>query len=424
MHNPLKGLVIILDGLGDRPNQHLNGLTPLEYANTPTLDQLAKHGQSGLMDPLLPGLPVDTHTGVGILFGLPPDEAVTLDRGPIEASGIGLDSRAGDLLLRCNLATVEKRGDQYHIRDRRAGRINRSVDTLCASLHEIPVGDDITASLYPATGHRCVLRLRGATLSARIKDTDPGGKSAEKILLECQAHTLTDHDAVRTAQAINRFTRLSHQILDNHPLNRERVEAGALPANAIITRGAGIHRDLKKQHACRNLSVAVVAGESTILGLGQMLGFSTITDPAFTSLPDTDLDRKLKLGLAALQTRDLVYIHIKGMDIAAHDRDPQGKAGLIARFDTALGKLDTRNLVVGICADHSTDSRLGEHTGDPVPVAIYNPFGRRDRVDQYNETECISGSLGRITAQGFLVSVLDAMGCLSNFKSSEIGLYR
>ncbi len=424
MHERLKGLIIILDGLGDRPNRHLGGLTPLEYAATPTLDRLAKHGQSGLMDPLLPGLPVDTHTGVGILFGLPPDEAVNLDRGPIEASGIGLDSTVGDLMLRCNLATVEKQDDHYCIRDRRAGRIARSVDTLCAALHDIQVGDGITASLYPATGHRCVLRLRGAALSARISDTDPGGKSAERRILECRAHAATDQDAVRAAQAINRFIEVSHQILDSHPANRERAKAGKLPANAVITRGAGIYRDLSKRHACRNLSVAVVAGESTILGLGQLLGFSTITDPAFTSLPDTDLDRKLKCGMEALDNHDLVYIHIKGMDIAAHDRDPKGKAALIARFDTALGKMDVRDRVVGVCADHSTDSHLGEHTGDPVPVTIHNPLGRRDLVDKYNETDCISGSLGRITAQGFLISVLDAMGALSNFKPSEIGLYR
>ncbi len=424
MYDPLKGLIIILDGLGDRPNQHLGGLTPLEYARAPTLDQLAKRGQSGLMDPLLPGLPVDTHTGVGILFGLPPHEAANLCRGPIEASGIGLDARPGDLMLRCNLATVEKRGDQYHILDRRAGRINQEVDTLCAALNDIQVGDGITASLHPATGHRCVLRLRGPALSARVGDTDPGGKRVERRILECHADTAADQDAVRAAQAINRFVELSHHILDSHPVNRERVRAGELSANAVITRSAGIHRELRKLHACRNLSVAVVAGESTITGLGRLLGYSTINDPAFTSLPDTDLDKKLSMGLEALQTHDLAYIHIKGMDIAAHDRDPKGKADLIARFDTALGKLDIDNLVVGVCADHSTDSRLGEHTGDPVPVTIYSPFGRRDRVERYNETGCISGSLGRITAQGFLVSVLDAMGCLSNFKSSEIELYR
>ncbi len=424
MQNRLKGLVVILDGLGDRPNPYLGGLTPLEYARTPTLDQLAKNGQSGLMDPLLPGLPVETHTGVGVLFGLPPREAVNLCRGPIEACGIGMDSRTGDLMLRCNLATVEKRGDQYHIVDRRAGRISQQVDALCAPLRNVEVGDGITASLRPATQHRCVLRLRGSALCARISDTDPGGKSADRRVLECRANTATDKDAVRTAQAVNRFTRLSCRILDDHSLNRQLVEKGELPANAIIARGAGMHRNWSRLPACLRLSVTVVAGERTITGLGKLLGFSTITDPAFTSLPDTDLDRKFELAMEALQTRDLVYIHIKGMDIAAHDRDPKAKAALISRFDTALARIDTGGLVVGVCADHSTDSRSGEHTGDPVPVIIHNPAGRRDRVEKYNETDCIAGSLGRITAHGFLLSVLDAMGALSSFKPAEAGLYQ
>ena len=424
MHNRLKGLIIILDGLGDRPNPKLGGLTPLEYASTPILDQLAQNGQSGLMDPLLPGLPVDTHTGVGILFGLPPDDAVKLCRGPIEASGIGLVSREGDLLFRSNLATVEKQGAHYRIRDRRAGRISQDVIPLCDALHNIQVGDGITASLYPATQHRCVLRLRGLELSAMVSDTDPGGNNIEKGILGCHAICTTDKDAVRTAQAVNRFIEKSHDILNSHPVNSDRVRAGELPANAVITRGAGVHRDFRNLHAYLDLSAAVVAGESTIIGLGKLLGFLTINDPAFTSLPDTDLDRKLYLAMEAMQTHDLVYIHIKGMDIAAHDRDPKAKADLISRFDSALGRIDTSDLVVGICADHSTDSHYGEHSGDPVPVTIYNPLGRKDRVDRYNETDCISGSLGRITAQGFLISVLDAMGCLSNFRTSEIGLYR
>ena len=83
-----KGVVFILDGLGDRPCDALEGKTPLEAAHTPCLDHLTAAGQSGMMDPLLPGLPVDTHTGVAILLGVPPGEAAMVSRGPIEAAGI------------------------------------------------------------------------------------------------------------------------------------------------------------------------------------------------------------------------------------------------------------------------------------------------------------------------------------------------
>jgi 2,3-bisphosphoglycerate-independent phosphoglycerate mutase len=419
-----KGLVIILDGLGDRPCPELNGLTPLEFADTPTLDQLSATHQSGLMDPLLAGLPVDTHTGVGILFGLPPSEAAYLCRGPIEAAGIGLDLEFGDLLFRANLATTSLHDHHFSIIDRRAGRISTEVNELCQALQNIDVGYGILASLFPATQHRCVLRLRGPQLSAKISDTDPGGKNVESGILVSQAEFSDDSTAKHTAAAVNRFTEIAHQILNSHPVNLQRVNAGLQPANGVITRGVGAHQDFKNILSYLNLKVAVVAGESTILGLGKLFNFTCLTDTSFTSLPDTDLDRKLSFAKQALKTHDLVYLHIKGTDTAAHDRNPRAKADLIARFDQSLGLIDLDEVVVGICADHSTDSFRGEHNGDPVPILIKNPLGRKDKVDQFNETECTLGGLGRLTAQSFLTSILDAMGCLSNYKPSELEFYR
>jgi len=422
--NRLKGLVIILDGLGDRPCRELDGYTPLEFANTPILDQLALQNQCGLMDPLMPGLPVDTHTGVGILFGLPPDEAAYLCRGPIEAAGIGLDVQFGDLLFRANLATIQKLGSDYTIINRRAGRIRENVDSLCSSLQNIEVGVKTYASLYPATQHRCVLRLNGPQLSAQISDTDPGGKNIGEGILISKAVDSNDEVACQTASAVNRFTEISHEILSTHPVNRARIENKELPANGVITRGVGVHQEFKNILTYLKLKVSVVAGESTIIGLANLFNFTSTSNPAFTSLPDTDLDKKLAFAKRALKTSDLVYVHIKGTDTAAHDRNPQEKAEFISRFDTALGKLDTDNLILGICADHSTDSYRGEHSGDPVPVLIHNPFGRKDLATRFNETDCTLGALGRLTAQSFLTSVLDAMGCLSNYKPSEMEFYR
>ena len=274
----LKGLVIILDGLGDRPQKKLSGLTPLEHASTPGLDMLATSGQSGLMDPLLPGLPVDTHTGVGILFGLPPADAINLCRGPIEAAGIDLDLQVGDLLFRANLTTIEKTNSGYKIHDRRAGRINDDVSLLCHSLQDIDVGNGISASLYPATQHRCVLRLRGPRLSSNICDTDPGGKRIESGILECKANSTSDSDddsnnnseARQTAEAVNRFTDISHHILENHPVNIKRIKNNLPAANGVITRGVGSYQDFNNLLGYLKLSVLVIAGESTIIGLGKL----------------------------------------------------------------------------------------------------------------------------------------------------------
>ena len=420
----LKGLVIILDGLGDRPCPQLNGYTPLEHAHTPIMDALAKNNQSGMMDPLLPGLPVDTHTGVGILLGLPSADAAFLCRGPIEAAGIGLDLQIGDLLFRANLATVSQHDHGFEIQDRRAGRISDNVDLLCNELQNVDVGNNITASLFPATQHRCVLRLRGGALSAQITDTDPGGKNVDSGILQASAIDSTDVNAQTTALAINRFTEIAYKLLNKHPANQQRAAQGLPLANGVITRGVGEYQNFKNLLSYLNLNVAVIAGESTILGLGNLFNFNSLTDSAFTALPDTDIEKKLNLAVESLNEHDLVYVHIKATDTTAHDKDPLAKSEFLNRFDTALGKLNLENLILGICADHSTDSNRGEHNGDPVPVLIHNPWGRRDLVEAFNETSCTAGALGRITAQGFLTSVLDAMACLSNYKPSEMAFYR
>lgn len=404
-----KGLVFILDGLGDRPCPQLGGRTPLQAAETPTLDGLAQRHQCGIMDPLTPNLPVGTHTGVGILFGLPPAEAARLRRGPVEAAGLGLDFRPGDILLRANFACVEKGARGLRILDRRAGRIRDQVESLCAVLQDLEVGPGITASVHPATQHRAVAQLRGDRLSAQISDTDPGGRAMHLGILDAVPENAA---AQSTADAVNRLTRRAHERLRHHPVNTARVERGQVAANGLLFRSAGVHQLLQSRLSHLGLKVAAVAGETTVLGLAGLLDFRCYSSSRFTSLPDTDLGEKLRTAARALESHDLVFVHIKGTDTAAHDKNPRLKADFIGRFDRALGRLDLGGSVVGVCADHSTDSLSGEHTGDPVPVLVGGPGGRRDAVSRYDEANCMAGALGRITAEQYLTRVLEAMGAL------------
>lgn len=418
----MKGLIFILDGLGDRPCAVLNDKTPLQHADTPTLDHLVSRNQSGLMNPLGPGLPVDTHTGVSMLFGVPPVDAVHIKRGPIEAAGIDLDLQSGDLFLRSNLATVDSQSVSSKILDRRAQRIDHGVDEICASLQNMELGNGITASLFPATHHRCVLRLRGNTLSDQISDTDPGGKNIKEGILQCEALDAS-LAASLTANAVNRFTAQAKSVLIDHPVNLDRIKQGLLPANAVITRSCGQLHQFNNRISDLNLNISVIAGEATILGLGKMFGFNTITNPAFTADTNSSIELKVKTAIQALNHAELVFIHLKGTDTTAHDRDPLGKSEFISRFDAAISQIDVDEIVLGVCADHSTDSISGEHNGDAVPVLIHNPAGRSDRVERYNEIDCANGALGRIDAQGYITSVLDAMGHIANFKSSDAKYY-
>ncbi|MCK4708256.1 MAG: phosphoglycerate mutase, partial [Gammaproteobacteria bacterium] len=138
-----KGLMIILDGVGDRPNSALNGQTPLEAAKTPVMDKLLFAGCCGLVDPLSTGYPVDTHTGAAALMGMARADLVSLARGSVEAAGVGVDMRPGDILLRANFATMQDDGST--IIDRRAGRISKGTAELSLTLQDVDLGDGITA---------------------------------------------------------------------------------------------------------------------------------------------------------------------------------------------------------------------------------------------------------------------------------------
>lgn len=414
-----KGLIIILDGLGDRPVAQLDGMTPLEAAHTPYMNELASRGMCGMVDPLSPGIPVATHTGTGLMLGLTPRDALTLPRGPVEAAGIGLDIQPGNLAIRCNFATLEATDGGLRVLDRRAGRISEDTSELASVLQDIPLGDGIQASIRPSTQHRAVLHLTGTGLSESITDTDPGDDQHPRDVLLSRPRNPEEPEAVHTAQALNRFIQEAHARLQDHPINIKRQQQGLMPANGIITRGAGM---LRKAHNLINhlgLSAALIAGEGSVIGLGRLFGFTVIHEPAFTALPDTDLQAKIDATSDALKNHDIVFLHIKAPDICAHDFNPQAKQELLERLDQCLSSLPQENLVIGISGDHSTDSSSGDHCGDPVPSIIYSAHGRRDNCSAYGEAQCMHGGLGRITATGFLLSTLDTMGVMHSFKPGD-----
>ncbi len=423
MKGRCKGVLLILDGLGDRAIAEFDYKTPLEMAQTPNMDRLIQQGQGGQVDPLFPGLPVGTHTGTALLLGVPPSEVVNLPRGPIEAAGIGISSQPGDVLIRCNFATLEAESDHLRIKNRRAGRIDQGTDQLAAELNNIDLGDGIHATLYPATQHRAVLKLSGDGLSAAISDTDPGSRYQGDTLLASKP--LDDNEsAARTAAALSRFSIIAHQRLSKHPLNQKRADEGLLPANGVICRSAGLSQSYNSLINHLGLKAALVAGEKTLIGLGKILGYQCHNMTRFTSLADTDLQGKFDLAKELLAENDLVFIHIKGPDICAHDFDPVGKRDLLESIDQTLASLIDDDIAIAITGDHSTDSKTGRHTGDSVPSLLYVPKGRRDGCSSYGELACMQGGLGRISAAALLTSLLDGMNWMHNFKSADTHFFR
>ncbi|MBF0266527.1 MAG: response regulator [Gammaproteobacteria bacterium] len=231
-----KAIIIILDGLGDRPVASLNALTPLEKAHTPNMDRLACSGLTGLVDPLKPGVPVSTHTGMALLMGLARSNIHKLARGPVEAAGINLQVDNEDVIMRCNFAHIEKDKEQFKILDRRAGRISNTKD-LSAVLQDIELPHNILASVHSTTQYRAVLHLKGKELSSKITDTD-AVRIVPSIIQHCVA-LKNKTTTKKTVDAVNYFTQKAYDILNKHPLNKQRIEQGLTPANGLICRSPG-----------------------------------------------------------------------------------------------------------------------------------------------------------------------------------------
>jgi 2,3-bisphosphoglycerate-independent phosphoglycerate mutase len=413
-----KALIIVMDGLGDRPVAEIDCLTPLEKANTPFFDKLAKKGICAMVDPLIPGVPVSTHTGMALLMGLKPNDTANLARGPVEASGIDIKIQKDDILLRCNFAHIEADQDQLKVFDRRAGRINQDNEILAQALNKIKLPHGIKASFYPTTQHRAVLHLRGKNLSTNISDTDCS-RLTPAVVQQCTA--LVDTIAAQqTAQAVNHFSHEAYKILVSHPINKERVKQGKLPASGILCRSPGSITSIKNILNYYKVKTAVISGESTVIGLAKLFGFTSITRPEFTALANTDLKTKVKFAINAMENHDLVYLHIKGTDICAHDKQATLKTQFIEKIDSALSKVDIKDKIIAVTADHSTDSSSGYHCGDPVPSIVYSPSGRKDKCTTYSEQECMHGGWGRLNASEFLLSILDQMNCLNNFTKQDL----
>jgi len=402
-----KAIVLIVDGMGDLPVPELHGKTPLEAAFTPNLDRLAAAGRYGQIDPIAPGITPNTDSGTGMLMGMQPEHADLLRRGPVEAAGAGCVLSDGDVAMRANFASVSLSDGRLMVTDRRAGRVEQDVPALMEALWAIKTPGDIVLQLRATDQHRAVLVLTGENLDANISDTDPGDEILPAPLLRAEA---LQPRAQRTAHTLNQFLQSVHEVLQPLDLNHQRTLQGKLPANALITRGAGAARTIGNVIPRAGLTAAVVSGCNTVRGLGCMFGFDIIQDQRFTAKRDTDIDAKIHAAIAALHEHDIVFVHLKAPDLFAHDREPFGKMEVLERFDAALAPLMNQQIIIACAADHSTDSNTGKHTSDPVPSLLYTPSKTLPLNGvKFGESACRNGSMQRQSSSAFLQRVLDLM---------------
>ncbi len=396
-------LLLIIDGLPDRPVRALGNRTPLQAANTPTFDRLAREGQSGLADPIAPGVVADTAAGTLAILGQAP---LALKRGPVEALGAEIQLSPGDVALRANLATME----DGQVLDRRAGRIREGAKELAEAIDRLTLPGHLAGSLEirvkPATEHRLAVVLRGPRLSSAIRGSDPGESAIPGPPLTPSPNDPDNEPAVLTASALALFEQEARRVLEDHPVNRKRRKQGLPVANCLLTRGAGhIHRLVPLEEFGLPLKISCVGADRTILGLTGWLGSRILTEETMTANLDTDLSRKFELAERALKRNDLVVLHVKGADIAAHDQRPDLKVDFLERVDRELGHLIERLATptrITIASDHATLSESGQHAADPLPVLIWGEGWEADAVETFDEHACAAGALQRFPLQMLL----------------------
>ncbi len=400
--NAQKILLLVLDGIADRPCDALDGKTPLQAAKKPVLDRLAEESVCGIMDTIAPGVRPGSDTAHLSLLGYPPERYYT-GRGPLEAEGCGIRMEAGMIGFRANFGSLDSNGT---IIDRRAGRI-ASTEPLCAAIRD---GVDLSSFgveffFEPGAGHRAALAFRGEGLGANVTSNDPKHEQLPPLPIRPMTEAGSD---LHTAEVANEFLRQSREILSEHPLNAQRIADELPPANIVLIRGAGLMGRFDPFPEKWKMTGSVISAAALISGIGSAVGLEPVHVPGITGSADSDLKAKIAYAEKELERKDFVLLNIKGADEFGHDGKPLLKRDFIGVIDAALAPLLDRNdIIIAICSDHTTPCSVMDHAGDPVPIIIRGPGVRVDSVSLFDEISAASGGLGRIQGGDLLPILVD-----------------
>ncbi len=383
----MRAILIIMDGLGDL---RVNGSSPLEKANKPNIDGLAKEGAVGLFVPYKIGVPVGSDVGHLHLLGYGMEDYV--GRGVFEALGLGIELSKGDVAFRANIATLEN----GKIVDRRAGRIPTQYHLeLAKEIDGIEVSG-VKIRYFPSTSHRAVVVLRGEGLSEKVSPTDPKQLGAPPAISKPLAE---EKEAVRTANVVNEVSKIFFERLSKAKLN-ERLEK---KANYVLLRGAGKYREVslpfEKKYGIKPL---FIAGKEMYKGIARYLGFDVLDVPKEED--EENLIKKAKLALNS--SHELVVFHVKEADEAGHDGDFEKKVRAIEKVDKIIPLLKEGFDIIFLTGDHSTPVSYKAHSGHPVPLLMWGKNIRKDSIEVFSE---YNHSIV-LRKQEVMLSLLNALG--------------
>ena len=400
----MKYIIVLGDGMADEPLVEFGGKTPLQMADIPAIDNLAKMGRTGR----LKTVPEDMHPGSEIanMSVLGYDVHTVFEgRGVLEAASIGVTLEDGDLALRCNLLSIE----EENIKNHSAGHISNPEAYELIDFLNQKLGNDMIR-FYPGVSYRHLLVIKGGKKQLICTPPhDVPGKPFRPRLIKKESP-----EATETAKLLNYLILRSQAFLADHPVNQKRKEAGKEVANSIWPWSPGYKPQMPTLKELFGIEKsAVISAVDLIQGIGVYAGMDVIKVEGATGLYDTNYEGKAQATIEALKDHDLVYLHVEASDEAGHEGDVELKTKTITYLDHRIVKYlveETAKMAepvtIAVLPDHPTPCATKIHTRDAVPFIIYRPGETPDSAQFYDEFEVAKGSYGVLEGDQFMKALL------------------
>ena len=379
----MKYLVLIPDGMADEKNSALNNKTPMEAADKPNMDTLAKVSVIGTVSNVPDGMVPESDTANMAILSFDP-KVYSKGRSPLEAVSMGIEMQPDEVAYRCNIVTLSDEGeyDEKIMLDHSADEITTAeADELIKSL-DAALGTDFRKFYTGVSYRHCIIWKNGCDTYSFMRPHDILGQPI-KDYLPCGEDGKVFYDLMKK----------SWNILNNHPVNEARRARGLRPANSIWLWSPGKKPALPSFKDKWGLDGAVISAVDLIKGIGLCAGMKSIDVEGATGNVHTNYDGKAQAAINAFKNgAEYVYIHVEGPDECGHRAEVDNKVLSIEMIDKKILapvheylKSCGDDYKIMILPDHPTPTRLRTHTIDPVPFMIYSSKEQQNGVDVFSE---------------------------------------
>lgn len=360
----MKYVIVIADGMADEPLDEINGETPIVHANTPNMDFIAREGYTGLTKNVPDGMTPGSDVANTSIMGF--DPSMLKGRGPLEAPSVGVELNDNDVAFRLNFINVKDGA----INDFTADHITtEEADELIKALNE-HFGD--IGQFYTGVSYRNLFVISDIAMED-LKSTPPH----DVVGQQTSNNNLKPEN--EKSKLINKLMEDSVEVLENHPVNKKRVEEGKLPANMIWLWGQGAKPVIGNFPEKYGLKGATITGVDLLKGISTYIDLDVIEVPGATAYFDTNYQNKVDYALESLKTHDVQFIHIEAPDEAGHEGNLPEKIRAIENIDNIILEKLLKELpnidedyTIALLPDHPTPINIKTHTMSPVPFAIYS----------------------------------------------------